>query len=240
MQTWPSPRLLSGHTMMSNSRHVLLMTALASYSVLVFVLDVVTPRGIEVWVLNLPVVIAPVLFRNPRLVVFFGLASAAMVVVGWLWSPPGYNPPSWDILNRGMGLAAIGLIAAMAINFIKKTTQLDDALGRLRRETSERDRISRALERSEQRLRLAMEGAGMGTFDVNLQTGKVVWSATHLRMLGYRRMPGLGRACRPCHGHTALPHRPGGGQQRPAPRTASAHSLDLAHRAGRAAAVYHG
>jgi PAS domain S-box-containing protein len=174
--------------MMSNSRHVLLMTALASYSVLVFVLDVVTPRGIEVWVLNLPVVIAPVLFRNLRLVVFFGLASSSMVVVGWLWSPPGYNPPSWDILNRGMGLATIGLIAAMTVNFIKKTTQLDDALSRLRRETSERDRISRALEQSEQRLRLAMEGAGMGTFDVNLQTGKVVWSATHLRMLGYETM----------------------------------------------------
>ena len=173
---------------MSNSRHVLLMTALASYSVLVFVLDVVTPRGIEVWVLNLPVVIAPVLFRNLRLVVFFGLASSSMVVVGWLWSPPGYNPPSWDILNRGMGLATIGLIAAMTVNFIKKTTQLDDALSRLRRETSERDRISRALEQSEQRLRLAMEGAGMGTFDVNLQTDRVVWSATHLRMLGYETM----------------------------------------------------
>ena len=188
VQTPPSPRPLSGDKMMSNSRHVLLLTALASYSVLVFVLDVVTPRGIEVWVLNLPVVIAPVLFRNPRLVVFFSLASSAMVVVGWLWSPPGYNPPSWDILNRGMGLATIGLIAVMAISFIKKTTQLDDALGRLRRETSERDRISRALEQSEERLRLAMEGAGMGTFDVNLQTGKVVWSATHLRMLGYETM----------------------------------------------------
>jgi PAS domain S-box-containing protein len=30
----------------------------------------------------------------------------------------------------------------------------------------------------------------MGTFDVNLKTGKVVWSATHLRMLGYETMSG--------------------------------------------------
>jgi PAS domain S-box-containing protein len=176
--------------MMSNSRRVLLMTALASYSVLVFILDVITPVGIEVWVLNLPVVIVPVLFRNPRLVVLFSLASSAMVVVGWLLSPPGYNPPSWDILNRVIGLAIIWLIAVMAISFITKTTLLDDALGRLRREIAERDLISQALEESEERLRLAMEGAGMGTFDVNLQTGKVVWSATHLRMLGYETMSG--------------------------------------------------
>jgi PAS domain S-box-containing protein len=35
-----------------------------------------------------------------------------------------------------------------------------------------------------------MEGAGMGTFDVNLQTGKVAWSATHLSLLGYEAMSG--------------------------------------------------
>jgi PAS domain S-box-containing protein len=171
--------------MMSNSRRVLLMTALASYCVLVFVLDVITPLGIEVWVLNLPVILVPVLLRNLRLVVFLTLACSAAVILGSVFSPPGHNPPSWDILNRGMGLATIWLIAVMAINSIKRSTQLDDALGCLRREIAERDRISRALEQSEERLRLAMEGAGMGTFDVNLQTGKVVWSATYLRMLGY-------------------------------------------------------
>jgi PAS domain S-box-containing protein len=175
---------------MSNARHVFLMTALISFSVLVFVLDVVTPLGIEVWVLNLPVVMAPVLFRNSRMVVYFSVASSVMLVVGCVLSPPGYNPPSWDFLNRAMGLATIWLIAVMAINFIRKTTQLDDALGRLRQEIAERSRISQALEQSEQRLRLAMEGAGMGTFDVNLQTGKVLWSATHLRMLGYEATGG--------------------------------------------------
>jgi PAS domain S-box-containing protein len=172
--------------MMSNWRRVLMMTALAAYSLLVFVLDLVTPLGIEVWVLNLPVVIVPVLFRSPRMVVLFGLASSAMLVVAWLLSPPGgYNPPSWDILNRGMGLATIWLIAVTVIKLITRTIQLDDALSRLRRETAQREQVGRALEQSEERLRLAMEGAGMGTFDVSLQTGKVLWSATHLRMLGY-------------------------------------------------------
>jgi PAS domain S-box-containing protein len=171
---------------MSAFQRLLLTAAVAAYSALVFVLDLVTPQGIEVWVLNLPVVIGPVLFRSPRLVVLFGLASSAMLVAGWLLSPPGgHNPPAWDTLNRGMGLAAIWLIAVMAVNFIKRTTQLDDALGRLRREVAARERTGRALEQSEERLRLAMEGAGMGTLDVDLQAGKVLWSATHLRMLGY-------------------------------------------------------
>jgi PAS domain-containing protein len=156
---------------MSTMQRVLLMTALALYSALVFVLDVITPMGIEIWVLNLPVIVVPVLLRNLRLVVFLTLACSAMLILGWVWSSPGGNPPLWDTLNRGMGLATLWLIAVMAIIIINRSTRLDDIL--------------RALEHSEERLRLAMEGAGMGTFDVNLQTDKVVWSATHLRLLGY-------------------------------------------------------
>jgi PAS domain S-box-containing protein len=177
------------------------MTALAAYAALVFALDVVTPLGIEVWVLNLPVVIVPVLLRNTRTLVFLSLATSAMLAVGSFVSPAGHNPPSWDILNRLMGLASIWLIAVMAINFIKRSTQLDDALRSLRREVSEHRRTSRALEQSEERLRLATDGARMGIFDVNLQTGTAVWSASHLRMLGYettsdRETPiDLWRAC---------------------------------------------
>jgi PAS domain S-box-containing protein len=176
--------------MMSTKQQVLLITALALYSVPVFILDVITPLGIEVWVLNLPVIFVPVLFRSYRMVVFLSLAGSAMVVVGSILSPPGSNPPSWDILNRGMGLAVIWLIAFTAINIIKRSTHLDHALTSLRRVIAEHGRTARALEQSEERLRLATEGAGMGTFDVNLKTGKVVWSATHLRMLGYETMSG--------------------------------------------------
>jgi hypothetical protein len=50
--------------------------------VLVFVLDVITPLGIEVWVLNLPVILVPVLLRNLRLVVFLTLASSAIAFGG--------------------------------------------------------------------------------------------------------------------------------------------------------------
>jgi PAS domain S-box-containing protein len=46
-----------------------------------------------------------------------------------------------------------------------------------------------ALRQSEERLRLAMEGAQMGTWDVNLLTGKAIWSEQHFRMLGYEPTP---------------------------------------------------
>jgi PAS domain S-box-containing protein len=173
---------------MSKSQRVLLLIALAGYAILVFVLEVVTPIGIDAWVLNLPVIVVPVILRNVRLVVYFSLACSATVAFGWVGSPRGSNPLWWDLLNRAMGLTATGLIMGMAINIIWKATQLDDALCRLLREIEDHSRTRRELELKEERLRLAMEGAGMGTVDVNLQTGTAVWSATFLRLLGYATM----------------------------------------------------
>jgi PAS domain S-box-containing protein len=42
---------------------------------------------------------------------------------------------------------------------------------------------------SEERLRLAIDGANMSTWDVDLQTGRAHWSATHFELLGYRPRP---------------------------------------------------
>jgi PAS domain S-box-containing protein len=170
---------------MSTMRRVFLWMALACYSVLVVILDAITPLGIEEWVLNVPVILVPALFRKPRFVVALCLMCSAMVVAGSILSSPGSNPPLWNVMNRGMGLLTMWLIAVMAIIIIKRSTQLDDALSKLRREIGEHVLTSRARDQSEERLRLAMEGAGMGTVDINFLTGKAVWSATHIRMLGY-------------------------------------------------------
>jgi PAS domain S-box-containing protein len=174
--------------MTSKTRRILLLTGLALYSVLVFVVDLFTPLGIEDWVLNLPVILMPVLFRQARLVVVLTLACSATLALGSVYSPVGANPRWWDVLNRGMGLAAMWLIAALAIGMIKKSIRLTEAVDTLRAEIAEHAKTRRTLELHEERLHLAVEGAGMGTFDVNLQTGKVVWSATHMRMLGYEEV----------------------------------------------------
>jgi PAS domain S-box-containing protein len=122
------------------------------------------------------------------MVVFLGLACSAMVSFGLIGSPPAHNPAWWDTLNRAMGVTVLWLIAGLAISIVNKSSKLNDALSGLRREITDHRRTSLALEQSQERLRLATEGAGMGTFDVNLKTGKVVWSATHLRLLGYEAM----------------------------------------------------
>jgi len=162
--------------MMGTMHRALLMTGLVFYAGLVFVLDVITPLEIEVWVLNLPLIVLPVLFRNLRMLLFLSVACSVMLGLGWVGSAPGGIPPLSDTLNRGLGLATLWLIAVMAVIIVKRSTRLDSTL--------------RALEHSEERVRLAMEGAGMGTFDLNLQAGNVALSATYLRLLGYDAISG--------------------------------------------------
>src|SRR5690349_1703011 len=118
----PFPRLQPRHTQM-NTRQRVLITALTLYAILVCILDVVAPLGIEVWVLNLPVFLVPMLFRNKRMVVVAGLGCSLLIIVGGILSPPGNNPRSWDVINRGMGLVAVWAIAGMVINTIQNAKE---------------------------------------------------------------------------------------------------------------------
>ncbi|MBD1909198.1 PAS domain S-box protein [Leptolyngbya sp. FACHB-8] len=53
------------------------------------------------------------------------------------------------------------------------------------RDVTEYKRVEISLRQSEERLRLATEGAQMGTWDVDLKTGKAIWSEQHFTMMGY-------------------------------------------------------
>jgi PAS domain S-box-containing protein len=65
----------------------------------------------------------------------------------------------------------------------------------LEKEIAQHQETEQALRQSEERLRLAVHGAGMGTWDLNWRTGQAVWSETHFKMLGYEPAPG-GQATR--------------------------------------------
>lgn len=172
---------------MSRIRPRFAMAAAALFAAIVFVIDLHSPKGIEEWVLYLPAILTPVLLKNRRATLLFGAACSALVVLGALVSPTGANPPWWDWLNRGMGLMALGLMTAMGVALVQRSVQLSDAVSALREESARHQRTSRDFAESEERLRLAVEGAGMGAFDANLVSGKSVWSAAHREMLGYGR-----------------------------------------------------
>jgi PAS domain S-box-containing protein len=56
-------------------------------------------------------------------------------------------------------------------------------LARVRREAAD------AVRDSQERLNLAMQAGGMGTWDVDLRTGKALWSESHFTLLGYEVVP---------------------------------------------------
>ena len=57
------------------------------------------------------------------------------------------------------------------------------------RNITDRKRAEEALRKSETRLSLAINQAGMGTSDTDLLTGKSVWSESFFRLLGYEPRP---------------------------------------------------
>ena len=156
---------------------------------IVFIVDLLTPAGLEIWVFYLPVILIPVLYNKPRQVIIGGIVCSVLVVIGYFVSPPDNNPPSWAVLNRGMGLLAIAFSAYRGIIVCSRTTQLEKALADLQQETELRKLAEQVLREQDERLRLATEGAGMGTWDLDINTGKLVWSQTHFRMLGYEPVP---------------------------------------------------
>ncbi|MEG4499516.1 PAS domain S-box protein [Microcoleus sp. F10-C6] len=54
---------------------------------------------------------------------------------------------------------------------------------------SDRKQTEIALKQSEERLSIAIEGSGMATWDLNVRTNRVIWSATHFSILGCEPVP---------------------------------------------------
>jgi PAS domain S-box-containing protein len=169
---------------MQDRRRARLLAVVILFTLAVFIVDLLSPLGGTAWVLYLPVILAPVWFDNPRQILVATAACTVLVIVGFLLSHLDSLP--WQaVRNRGMGILALWLMAFVGTIICKRSLQLADTMTSLQQEMAEHERSQRALAQSEERLRLAVEGAGMGTWDVDLRTSHVVWSETHLRMFGY-------------------------------------------------------
>ncbi|MBD2130177.1 PAS domain S-box protein [Microcoleus sp. ZQ-A2] len=69
---------------------------------------------------------------------------------------------------------------------VKALQQANDELeARIGQRTTELRETDNRLTQSEERLSLAIEGAGMATWDLDLQTDKLLWSAQHFKLMGY-------------------------------------------------------
>jgi PAS domain S-box-containing protein len=78
------------------------------------------------------------------------------------------------------------VMRAGAQDYIGKEWASAEGLSRAVDNAVERYAMTRDLRESEARLRLALSSGKMGTWDRNFQTGRVVWSDEHYRMMGYR------------------------------------------------------
>ncbi|MEG4810454.1 PAS domain S-box protein [Microcoleus sp. F8-D3] len=55
---------------------------------------------------------------------------------------------------------------------------------------TDRKQTEIALKQSEERLSIAIEGSGMATWDLDVRTNRVIWSATHFSIFGCEQTPG--------------------------------------------------
>src|SRR6516162_3423699 len=156
---------------MSRHRTFILMTVTAAYITAIAVADFLTPLVLDVWVLYLPAILAPVFLNRSRQTVITAVVCTLLIAAdGFLVAHP---KTPWEFVwgNLGMGMIALWLTAFVGLTIIRQSRQSAIA--------------SRSLVESEERLRFAMQCAGMGTWDRNLRTNRTIWSDTHFRMLGY-------------------------------------------------------
>ena len=155
---------------MSHRQRVLLFSAIFACVSAVALVDWLTPLVLDVWVLYLPIVLVPVWLNESRPIVI--TAATCSVLMGVDAFLPQRNTARAFVLgNLSMGLIALWLTALTGITIVNRSRELA--------------RKSQSLIESEERLRLAMEGTGMSTWDRDLRTNRSIWSETHFRMLGY-------------------------------------------------------
>jgi len=97
----------------------------------IFVLDLVTPLGIAVWVLYLPVILAATSLDRQRDIVLTTAACLVLTVAGYFASPAGV-PVVWGLANRVLGLSAICLAAIAGRAIVRRSQERERAEEALR------------------------------------------------------------------------------------------------------------
>ena len=166
----PRGRVPTRTLMTDRQRGVSLFSTILVCVSTVAVVDWLTPLHLDVWVLYLPIVLVSVWLNASQPIVLTAVTCTVLMGADAFLSQRDTSR-AFVLGNLSMGLTALWLTTLAGITIVKRSRELA--------------RKSRSLIESEERLRLAMEGAGMGTWDRDLRSNKSIWSDTHFRMLGY-------------------------------------------------------
>ncbi|MBV9344283.1 MAG: response regulator [Gammaproteobacteria bacterium] len=96
----------------------------------------------------------------------------------WLLDLAASAAGSVTLLERPLRAATLLRSVQVALHSRRRQYQVRDLL------LAQRER-ELALRASEERLRLALEGADLGSWDIDLRSGTAVWNARHAELLGY-------------------------------------------------------
>ncbi|MEC4889045.1 MAG: PAS domain-containing protein [Nitrospira sp.] len=100
---------------------------IAAAAVAVFVADWLTPLGVLVFILYVPLCLACLWMASERQAVFMAGFCSVLMILGLFLSPPGV-PFVWGIFNRSLGLASLWGALWAGVTFGRRTEQLADAL----------------------------------------------------------------------------------------------------------------
>lgn len=89
----------------------------------VFVLDLMTPRGIDVAALYTLAILSGLLLPGRLPAVFITAGSSVLIILGWFWSPQAAAPAAFGVLNRSTLAGLLWVVTLLGL-VVKKRTEL--------------------------------------------------------------------------------------------------------------------
>lgn len=108
----------------------------------IFVVDLLTPPWLHVWVLYMPLILAPVMFNNARQIIVVAAACSMFMLIASGKNPLGFSFWS-DVVNPAKDFLALWLTAFAGITIARRSNQLAAAMDSLKRETTHREMLER-------------------------------------------------------------------------------------------------
>lgn len=99
----------------------------------VFIIDLLTPLGVAIWALYVPVILVAAPLGRPKAVLLLAAACTILTVAGFFLSRPG-GSLDWGLGNRAMGLLALWLSAWAAAAIVRRSHELVEALAVVKKE----------------------------------------------------------------------------------------------------------